>query len=104
MAEQARIKTLHFNHQHSPAKIMVFDDVETFEHSKCKPLAITLAVEEPTRRILGFKVSSMPAKGLLAALSRKKYGKRKDERPENRKLLFEELVPLVTTRSTYQIG
>src|ERR1700722_574510 len=29
-----------------------FDDLETFEHTKCKPLSITLALDGETRRIL----------------------------------------------------
>lgn len=67
---------------------MVFDDMESFEHTKCKPIAITLAVEEETRLILGFKVASQPAKGLLVKKALKKYGRRKDERSVKRKELF----------------
>lgn len=72
-----------------------FDDLETFEHTKCKPLSVTLMVEYKTRRILGFEVSQMPAKGLLAAISFKKYGYRPDHRPKARKKLFEAMKPLV---------
>jgi transposase-like protein len=61
---------------------MQFDDLETFEHTKLKPLSITLAVERGTRRILGYEVSRMPAKGLLAARSRK------NERASGRDRLF----------------
>ncbi len=57
-----------------------FDDLETFEHTKCKPLSVSLFVEYKTRRILDFEVSQMPAKGKLAEFSRKKYGPRKDLR------------------------
>lgn len=65
-----------------------FDDLITLEHTKCKPLAISLAVESPTRRILGFEVSRIPASGPLAEISRKKYGPRPNERPRGlRKLL-----------------
>jgi transposase-like protein len=80
---------------HPLAEIVEFDDMETFEHTKCKPVSITLAVEAKSRRILGFQVSQMPAKGLLARISVKKYGFRKDERKRARKILFESLVPLV---------
>ena len=59
-----------------------FDDVETFEHTKLKPLAVPLIVSEKERYILGLGVASMPAKGKLAKLSVEKYGKRADERPE----------------------
>lgn len=80
------------SHLNSPAvSVMEFDDMETFEHSKCKPLSITLAVESKSRRILGFRVSSMPAKGKLAKIARKKYGLRDDDRAQARKSLFEEL-------------
>jgi len=72
-----------------------FDDLETFEHSKCKPLSVTMAVEQGSRRVLGFRVARMPAKGLLAKISRKKYGPRKDERPQARRELFAELQDLV---------
>lgn len=75
----------------NPVTDIVFDDMETFEHSKCKPLSITLAVEDNTRFILGFRVSQMPAKGHLAAIARKKYGYRSDHRPKERKELFKEL-------------
>ena len=77
------------NYNAEKIKIMEFDDMETFEHSKCKPLSITLAVESQTRRILGIEVSRMPPKGLLARV--KKYGPRPDERPFGRKRLFEDI-------------
>ncbi len=67
-----------------------FDDMETFAHSKCKPLSITIAVESHTRRILGFEVSTMRAKGLLTEKA-KKYGYRRDTRGIARKRLFERL-------------
>ena len=85
MAEQARVQNAAFNRAQPLAQTMEFDDMETFEHTKCKPISITLAVEAPTRRILGFAVSSMPANGPLAKLSRQKYGKRADDRSKSRK-------------------
>ena len=57
-----------------------FDDLITIEHTKCKPLSVTLAVEKTNRKILALHVSSMPATGHLAAISRKKYGLRADDR------------------------
>ena len=59
---------------------VVFDEMETSEHTKMKPLSIALAVEDKTRRILAVEVASMPAKGRLAAKSRAKYGRRPDHR------------------------
>jgi hypothetical protein len=74
---------------------MEFDDLETIEHSKYKPVSVLLAVEAGTRRILGFRVASMPAKGLLSKKAFKKYGRRKDERSPRRKELFRELAPVL---------
>jgi hypothetical protein len=68
-----------------------FDDLETFEHSKLKPLSVVMMVESHTRRILGYRVARMSAKGLLVEKSLKKYGKRKDERRIKREELFKEL-------------
>jgi hypothetical protein len=68
-----------------------FDDMETFVHTKCKPVSITLIVEHRTRRILGFEVSQMPCKGRLSKGSRNKYGPRADLRREARDKLFSEI-------------
>lgn len=54
--------------------------MESSEHTKLKPLSIPILVDKQTRKILAFDVASMPAKGQLAALSRKKYGQRPDHR------------------------
>lgn len=83
------------NRQQPRAITMEFDDLETFEHTKCKPLSVTLAVESGTRRILGLEVSSMAAKGLLVEKA-KKYGPRYDGRARARALLFKRLQNLVT--------
>lgn len=64
---------------HGPFDEFEFDEMETFEHTKCKPLSIPLVVSKK-RLILGIGLAQMPAKGLLAKISRKKYGPRKDER------------------------
>src|SRR5690606_10488418 len=74
---------------------IAFDDLETFEHTKCKPLSVTLAVESRTRRILGLEVSSMPAKGPLAEKALRKYGPREDLRSEGRRRLFSRIEDLI---------
>jgi transposase-like protein len=76
------------------AKTIEFDDLETFEHTKCKPLSVTLAVESKTRRILGLEVTRMPARGMLVKAA-KKYGPRADERTYGRKRLFRRIQSLV---------
>ncbi len=66
-----------------------FDEMETFHHSNWKPISIALAVTSETRKILGFRIASMPAKGKSAEKSRKKYGFRADERAEALRELLE---------------
>lgn len=78
-----------------------FDDLETSEHTKCKPLSVTLAVEPRTRKILAFEVARMPAKGHLAHISWKKYGPRPDQRPEAWDALFRSLRPIVHPQAVW---
>jgi transposase-like protein len=65
---------LEINYKNRPVSRIQFDDLETSEHTKCKPLSVTLAVDPETRKILSFQVSTMPARGPLAKVSRRKYG------------------------------
>jgi len=95
LGEQAREKLWESNLRAPQAGIVEFDDLETFEHTKCKPLSVTLAVEHRTRRILGFEVSKMAAKGRLSKLARKKYGPRPDGRSRARGQLFLRIKPLI---------
>ena len=78
---------------------MQFDDMETFEHSKLKPLSVPLAVEKKTRLILGFDVAVMPAKGKLVKRSLAKYGPRPDERKKVRRAVFDTLKPFIDERA-----
>jgi transposase-like protein len=55
------------------------DDLITKENSKLKPLAVTVIVDENSRRILALEVSQIPAFGHLAEIARRKYGPRRDE-------------------------
>jgi transposase-like protein len=96
----AELKLEQMNSKLSRLKQIEFDDMETFEHTKCKPLSITLAVESHTRRILGLEVCQMPAKGKLAHISRKKYGRRSDHRPKARAQLFSRLQAIVHPQAT----
>ena len=59
-----------------------FDEMESFEHTKCKPVTMPIAVNPKNRKILALRVGKIAAKGLLAEISRKKYGPRKCQRKE----------------------
>jgi len=95
LGTQALRKIESDNIRHEKAQVVEFDELETFEHTKMKPLSIPIAVVHGSRRILGFQVSQMAAKGPLAAKARKKYGFRKDTRSHARKVLFHSLKGLV---------
>jgi len=81
MAREARHRNAHFRKSLSPNTV-VFDEMETFEHTKCKPVSIVIAVEEGSRKIIALEAAQMPAKGLLAKVSCRKYGPRRDDRPK----------------------
>jgi hypothetical protein len=83
----------------SSVTMFQFDDLQTIEHTKLKPLSVTLAVETETRKILGFEVSQMPATGHLAKLSRKKYGYRRDHRRQGIARLFSKLKTSIDSKA-----
>ena len=56
------------------------DEMETFEHSKLKPLSITLALRAKTGEIIGAQAATMNCHGHMAALSQRVYGWRYDNR------------------------
>ncbi len=63
-----------------PLSKFQIDEMISFEHTKCKPVTIPIAVESDTRKILALRVGKIAAFGKLAAISRKKYGRRPCER------------------------
>ena len=81
--------------EHKGIASVQFDEMESFEHTKCKPVAIALAVEKRTRLILGAQVASMPANGPLAKTAMKKYGPRPNERRAALEGLLSSIKPLL---------
>lgn len=98
LAAQAKLKHESWLKELSqtPLSLVQFDDLETSEHSKCKPLSVTLAVDPVTRKVLGFQISRMPAKGHLSRIAIEKYGPRPDERPRGWNALFEGLTSVIS--------
>ena len=98
-AKQSRKKNESFVAQYigryGPITRVQFDDLVTFEHTKCKPLTVPVAVIAGTRVPIAFGVASIPASGPLAAISRKRYGKREDNSRECRQALFQRLVTIL---------
>lgn len=102
LGEEAEERVRKANLLHKKVRVVEFDDLETFEHTKYKPLSVTLAVQSQTRRILGFQVSSMPAKGRLVEKALRKYGPRKDGRRKARARLFRNLQRLVHKNAQFR--
>lgn len=94
---QARFRQIRYmtKYAQNPVIEAQFDEMETHEHTKMKPLSIALMVEKGSRKILGFSVSSMPAKGLLAKKAVKKYGLRFDGRARGMKDLLSQVEPFL---------
>ncbi len=77
--------------QKKKMKKVQFDDLITSEHTKMKPLSVSIMVEEKSRLIAGAEVSVIPAFGLLAEKSVDKYGYRKSTHREALERLFEKV-------------
>ena len=86
---QQKMATQDFSH----VSHIQFDELQTIEHTKLKPLSVAMAVSTKDRRIIGFRVASMPATGHLANVSRKKYGFRPDHRRREFAALCQDIQP-----------
>jgi len=61
-------------------KEIQFDELITFEHTKCKPIAVGAIVSSDLTTILATEARQIPANGSLAEVSIKKYGQRQSEK------------------------
>jgi hypothetical protein len=98
LASEARIDLERQLNQREGVPEVEFDELETFEHSKYKPLSVVLAVIPGSRKILGFEVAVMPPKGPLVKTALRRYGVRPDHRPRALHSLFRRLQPVLRER------
>lgn len=77
-----------------------FDEMESSIHTKCLPVSIPLLVQSKSRWILGIDVCSMPAKGLLAQISRRRYGPRADHRAQAADRVLARCVAVIDPQAT----
>jgi hypothetical protein len=96
IAEQARKNQQNRLNSLSGIDFIQIDEMETHEHTKCKPISIAVAVAPGSRLILGAITSEMPAKGPLAEISRKKYGQRRDDRRQAFQNLLRAIKPVLS--------
>lgn len=80
---------------------IAFDEMESFEHTKLKPLTIPVAIENKTRKILHIGVGQIAAKGHLANISRKKYGYRQCQRKIELNKMFRKIKPITNSEALF---
>jgi len=100
LAEEARHRESLRRVSAPVATTVQFDDLISFDHSKLKPLSVTVITDADRWRVLGFTVAQIPASGHLAAKSRKKYGKRPDRSIKARDTLMQVTAPLIACDAT----
>lgn len=100
LAQQSRIKQKKWL-ESQDFQFVQFDDLETIEHTKLKPVTVTLCVDE-NRRIIDFCVAQIPAKGHLAKIARKKYGRRANHSFKAREELFSRIKNVVNEKALFQ--
>ena len=80
---------------------LYLDELITFEHTRCKPLAVAMVVSRE-RKILTFRVSSMPPIGKnLRKISFRKYGRRHDHRKKGIRACLNDVRPYVRRGSRF---
>ena len=94
LAMQAEAEFSEMNRARSLVSQVQFDDMESHEHTKLKPVSMTVAVT-PERFVIGLAVAEMPCARNTFALAEKKYGQRKDQRQPARIKMLRELLPFV---------
>ncbi len=101
LAAQARIQHEEWltQYHNNALEVIQFDDLETSEHTKCKPLSVALAVDPICRKILNYQVAQMPAKGHLSKIAYKKYGPRPDQRGQAWDKMMKDLKPIMNEKA-----
>lgn len=102
LAEVAKEKQQKYLSSRPKIQEVQFDDLITLEHTKYKPLTVSMAVEDKTRQILGFEVSVIPASGHLAEISRRKYGRRPNRRRRGIMNLYGRLGPYLGEKPVFK--
>jgi hypothetical protein len=95
LADQAKLNQSKWLASRDKFTNVQLDDLETFEHTKCKPVTVSFFVENKSRKIIDFSVAQIGAKGRLTHIANKKYGKRFNESRVKRKELFQRVIPFL---------
>ncbi len=89
------------NYRESRAKVseVQFDELETFIHTKLKPVTIPIAVEKKTRKVLALSIGNIGAKGHLKQISLQRYGRRPSERLSALKTMAKDLKTCIAPKA-----
>ena len=77
------------------------DDLITSEHTKLKPLTVTIVIDKTKRHLLNIKVGRIPCSGPNADKAKEKYGKRKCEHKKTIKCALEGLKDVIAPNATF---
>lgn len=88
--------------KNNPIKEVQFDDLISSVHTKLKPISISVVVDPLSFKILGARVAEIPAFGKIAAISRRKYGRRRNEHPQILSNLLFELKDVIGKESIFK--
>ena len=80
-----------YRESRSKANEIEFDEMQSFIHTKLKPVTIPIAVEKKTRKVLALSIGNINANGHLKQLSLQKYGRRPSERLSSLKNMAHDL-------------
>ena len=101
LAQQARNKIAAHLAAHGPFTDVQADELITFEHSRLKPLSVAVVCCAKTRTVIGYGVAQIPASGLIAKQSRKKYGRRVDRSAAMRRRLLKQVSQYIAPNATF---
>ena len=88
--------------QQNPLKEVQFDDLISSVHTKLKPVSVSVVVDPVSFKVLGAKVAEIPAFGKIAEISRRKYGRRKNQHPKTLSDLLFNLKNNIASDATFK--
>lgn len=103
LAKKAQLRHQDFlRHLRNKVTSLQFDDLVTSEHTKMKPLTLSVAVDADSRNILSARLGRIPAFGLLADRSRRKYGPRDNDHHKTLTAMFEQMSATIAPAALVQ--
>ncbi len=88
-----------YREQRAKVNAVEFDELESFIHTKLKPVTIPIAVEKKTRKVLAISIGNIGAKGHLKQISIQKYGRRPSERLSALKSMAKDLKACIAPKA-----